>query len=312
MYHPSLMPHLTIQLFDLYVPLVGWALLGWLLGRYLPQSAAKYLGQFLFWVGIPFSILGFLRGADLSGQIWIAPVVAWVAIFTGAGLAWLRIRSQNWSRPTQGSFLLSSMVGNTGYLGFPVTLALVGEKFFAWALFYDLLGSTLGTWGLGVIVASQFGLGQESRLQLTLTILKNPALWSFGFGLATRNLPLPEVLESSLHHLAWSAIALALVLIGMRLSQLPSLTHLNRAAWSLTIKMLIVPLVLGVGILPLFQITGSVQQAIVLQMAMPPAFSTLVLAEIYELDKNLTVTALATGSIALLITLPLWLLILDQ
>jgi len=306
------MPHLATQLFDLYCPLVGWALLGWLLGRCLPRSAAKYLGQFLFWVGIPFSILGFLRGADLSGQIWIAPVVAWVAIFMGAGLAWLRIKSQNWSRQTQGSFLLASMVGNTGYLGFPVTLALVGQKFFAWALFYDLLGSTLGTWGLGAIVASQFGLGQESRLQLTLTVFKNPALWSFGLGLATRNFPLPQGVENSLHHLAWSVIALALVLIGMRLSQLPSLGHLNRAAWSLAIKMLIVPFVLGVCILPLFQITGSVQQAIVLQMAMPPAFSTLVLAEIYELDKNLTVTAVVIGSIALLITLPLWLLILNQ
>lgn len=311
MYHPSPMSHLATQLFDLYRPLVGWVLLGWLLGRCLPESAPKYLGQFLFWVGIPFSILGFLRGADLSGQIWIAPVVAWVAILSGAGLTWLRMRSHNWSRPTQGSLLLASMFGNTGYLGFPVTLALVGQKFFAWALFYDMLGSTLGTWGLGVIVASRFGLGQRSRLQLTLTVLKNPALWSFGLGLATRNLPLPEVLESGLHRLAWSAIALALTLIGMRLSQLPSLGHLNRATWSLAIKMLIVPLILGVVILPLFQITGSVQQAIVLQMAMPPAFSTLVLAEIYELDKNLTVTALATGSIALLITLPLWLLILN-
>jgi malate permease and related proteins len=311
-YHPFPMSHLATQLFDLYQPLVGWALLGWLLGRYLPQSAAKYLGQFLFWVGIPFSILGFLRGADLSGQIWIAPVVAWGAIFTGAGLAWLRIRSRNWSRPTQGSFLLASMVGNTGYLGFPVTLALVGQKFFAWALFYDLLGSTLGTWGLGVIVASRFGLGQKSRLQLMLTILKNPALWSFGVGLATRNLPLPDLLENSLHRLAWSAIALALILIGMRLSQLPSFNHLNLAVWSLAIKMLIVPLVLGIGLLPLFQITGSVQQAIVLQMAMPPAFSTLVLAEVYELDKNLTVTALSVGSIALLLTLPIWLLILNQ
>jgi malate permease and related proteins len=306
------MPHLATQLFDLYRPLVGWVLLGWLLGRCLPQSAAQYLGQFLFWAGIPFSIFGFLRGADLSGQIWIAPVAAWVAVFTGAGLAWLRIRSCHWSRPTQGSFLLASMVGNTGYLGFPVTLALVGQKFFAWALFYDLLGSTLATWGLGVVVASRFGLGQESRLQLTLTVLKNPALWSFGLGLATRNLPLPEVLESSLHRLAWSAIALALILIGMRLSQLPSLSHLNRAVWSLAIKMLIVPFVLGILILPLFQMTGSIQQTIVLQMAMPPAFSTLVLAEIYNLDKNLTVTAVAIGSIALLITLPLWLLILNQ
>lgn len=127
---PPVMPQLAIQLFRLYLPLVGWALLGWLLGRCLPPSAPKHLGRVLFWVGVPISIVGFLRGAELSAQIWIAPGVAWVAILTGAGLAWLEIRRhKTWSKPTQGSFLLASMVGNTGYLGFPIALALVGEKF---------------------------------------------------------------------------------------------------------------------------------------------------------------------------------------
>lgn len=310
------MPHLVTQLFYLYLPLLSWSLLGWLLGRYLPQTAPTYLGRFLFWVGIPFSILGFLRGADLSGQIWLAPLFAWLAIFLGAGLAWLWIRQRSLSKPTQGSFLLASMVGNTGYLGFPVTLALVGQKFFVWALFYDLLGSSLGTWGLGVIVASWAGqdshlLFQKSakRSHLGLVFLKNPALWSFGLGLTTRHVPLPQWAESSLHGFAWGVIALALVLIGMRLSQLPSLDRLDLAVWSLVIKMLLVPLVLGIS-LPLFQITGSVQEVLVLQMAMPPAFSTLILAETYELDKNLTVTALAVGSIGLLVTLPLWRLVL--
>jgi predicted permease len=49
------------------------------------------------------------------------------------------------------------MVGNTGYLGFPVILALVGEKYFGWALFYDMLGSAIGAYGLGVVLAARFG-----------------------------------------------------------------------------------------------------------------------------------------------------------
>jgi len=42
-------------------------------------------------------------------------------------------------------------------------------------------------------------------------------------------------------------------------------------------------------------------------MAMPPAFATLVIAEAYELDQHLAVTALVMGCSGLLITLPLWL-----
>ncbi|MEO8891419.1 MAG: AEC family transporter, partial [Coleofasciculaceae cyanobacterium] len=56
-------------------------------------------------------------------------------------------------------------------------------------------------------------------------------------------------------------------------------------------------------------ITGSPQLVIVLQMAMPPAFATLVLAEVYDLDRNFSVTALAIGSMGLLLTLPIWLLL---
>ncbi len=301
------MSNLAIQLVHLYLPLVGWTLFGWLMGRYLPKTASTYLGRFLFWIGVPVSILAFLRGADLSGQVWIAPIVAWVAILLGAGFAWLWIRHQpGWSKPTQGSFLLASMVGNTGYLGFPVALALGGQKLFAWALFYDMLGTTWGAYGLGVILASRFGLGTKHRSQLTLALLKNPALWSFTLGLAGRNVFLPEWLETGLHQAGWGAIVLALALIGMRLSQLPSLSRLSSATVSLTIKMLLVPLTVSLS-LPFLPISEATKHTIVLQMAMPPAFATLVLAETYGLDKNLAVTSLAAGSIGLLFTLPIWL-----
>jgi hypothetical protein len=117
--------------------------------------------------------------------------------------------------------------------------------------------------------------------------------------------------ERGLQGLAWSAIALSLVLIGMRLSQLNSWNRLKQASVSLFIKMLFVPLVLGIGLFEL-GITGAPQLVIVLQAAMPPAFATLVLAEVYELDRELTVTALAVGSTGLLLTLPIWLLLFSR
>lgn len=70
--------------------------------------------------------------------------------------------------------------------------------------------------------------------------------------------------------------------------------------------MLVVPLAVG-SVLSLCGFTGAPQLAIVLQMAMPPAFATLVIAEAYNLDRDLAVTALAVGSTSLLLTLPLWL-----
>ena len=343
-----------MKLLALYTQLGGLVLLGFILGSKLPKAVPTYLGQFLFWIGVPISILAFLRQTDLSGAIWLAPIFAWLAIILGAAGAWCWIclvrgekqevrgekraeeaegekpftthhsplathhspltthhsfvatHSSSWSKPTQGSFLLAAMVGNTGYIGYPVALAVVGTKYFAWALFYDLLGSTLGAYGLGVILAARFGKGVNNSRQLAQAILINPALWSFGLGLVFRQIPLPHLAELSLQKLGWMVVSLALVLIGMRLQKLNSWHSLPKASISLVIKMLLVPLILG-SCLSLFGITGAPRLIIVLQMAMPPAFATLVIAEAYDLDRDLAVTALAIGTIGLLFTLPIWL-----
>lgn len=321
------MNYLLIQLFYLYGKLAGGVALGWILGRLFPKSIPTYLGKFLFWVGVPVSVVAFLRHADLSGSIWVAPMVAWVAIFLGLGLGifWLKIETgklkKNHRIPTffattpsklsQGSFLLLAMVGNTGYLGYPVALALVGQKYFAWALFYDLLGTMFGAYGLGVLIAARYGTGLKNSLSLCLEMFYNPTLWSFGFGLGFRNVSLPSFLEESLQFFGWFIVALSLVLIGMRLSQLSSWRSLQPACISLFIKMLLVPLILGV-VISFLGISGSPLLVIVLQMAMPPAFATLVLAEAYNLDRELTVTALAVGSVGLLFTLPVWLWLFGQ
>ncbi len=309
------MSSLETKIVQLYTLLIGLVGLGFILGSRLPKVFATYLGKFLFCIGVPISIVAFLHQADLSGPIWLAPLVAWTAIFLGIGLATVWINWQAklkktpifWSQSSQGSFILAAMVGNTGYLGYPVTLAVVGTKFFAWALFYDLLGSTLGAYGLGVALAARFGRGRDYR-QLAQVILINPALWSFGFGLIFRQLPLPTVAAQILHGVGWIVVALSLILLGMRLSQMASWHKLPQATVSLAIKMLLVPLILGSS-LSLLGFRGPPQLVIVLQMAMPPAFATLVIGEAFNLDLDLTVTALAVGTAGLLVTLPLWLLL---
>lgn len=313
---------LGTQLLKLYLQLGGLALLGFILGRLLPAKIPLYIGKFLFWIGVPIGVIAFVRRSDLSGSIWLAPAIAWVAILLGVGLSWIWLRSQThpasasremdqssqWSHlPTQGSFVLSTMVGNTGFIGYPVALALVGEQYFAWALFYDLLGTVIGAYGLGAVLAARFGEGSKSYQQFIHAIVYNPTLWSLGFGLLVRDIPLPPLLEGGLQRFAWSAIALSLILCGMRLSQLHSWSSLKPASVSLVIKMLIVPLFLGI-ILSFWGLDRPALLILVLQMAMPPAFATLVLAETYNLDRDLAVTALGLGSVGLLITLPLWVL----
>jgi malate permease and related proteins len=50
-------------------------MIGFIIGRKLPAPVPTRLAQFLFWVGVPISIVAFLRQTDLSGKFWIAPAI---------------------------------------------------------------------------------------------------------------------------------------------------------------------------------------------------------------------------------------------
>lgn len=274
------------------------------------------LGQFLFWIGVPISIINFLHQADLSGNVFIAPVIAWGAILLALGLSWLgfgpyfkRIKPSS-----QGSFLLSSMFGNTGYMGFPVTLLLpqLGAEYFGWALFYDLLGTLLGVYGFGVFLALHFGQtleGKKSNPWFTLlqVIIKNPTVFAFILGLFLRRFTFPPLLAISLNGFAWSVVMLSLILMGMRLQQLSSWRNIKPIAMAVSVRMFLVPIIVGMGLTAL-GITGPPRLVMVLQSGMPCAFATIIISDNYGLNRELVVGAVALSSIMLLVTLPLWLL----
>jgi malate permease and related proteins len=295
------------RLLQIYLPLVCGVTIGWVLSRSLPRQTPYYLGKSLFLVGVPISAFVFLRRTDLSGSIWLAGVAAWAAMLTGLGLmsGLLKYSSEKWPRSTQGSALLAVMLGNTGYIGFPIILTLFGDPGFAWALFYDLLGTTLGAYGMGALIASRYGKSHKGRLAALQNVLKNPTIVAFGLALIYRE-PLPAMLDQGLTAIAWGAIGLALLLIGMRLGQLTSLAQLRPVILPIGLKMLLLPLLMW-GITANLPIPTIAKQVIVLQTAMPPAFATVVLTENYQLDPEFAVAVVAGGTIALLFTLPIWL-----
>ena len=314
---------------QIYLPLCGGVLLGIVasfvlslprlqrgVNRPLQHQVPAYLGQFLFWVGVPGSLIHFLRQADLSGGVWVAPFMAWITFAIALGLAWLwlQLSTQVRSAPAKGAFLLSAMVGNTGYIGYPVILLLpqLGTTYFGWAVFYDLLGTVFAAYGLGAMIGAYYGsnkLAARSRApwqQSVIALAKAPTIPAFLFGLALRSVALPHWLDRSLQGFAWSMVILSLVLMGMQLQQLRSWRQVPPALQATVIRLAIAPALVGL-LLTLVGITGAPRLVIVLQAGMPSAFAMLVLAETFHLDRNLAVTSVGVSSALLLLTLPLWL-----
>ncbi|NJK61823.1 MAG: AEC family transporter [Synechococcaceae cyanobacterium SM2_3_1] len=305
-------------LIGVYLPLLGWAGLGLLLQKGLPLSlltkvGPHQLGRFLYWVGVPLSIMGFLRQADLNGQEWLAPLVCWVAVALAAALAlfWVlvvtpqgKIPAESWLPPEQGSFHLTSMLGNTGYIGFPVCLAVGGTHFFGWAVFYDL-GNLLCSYGLGVWIANYYSRKPGRPSNLAFNVLRNPSIAAFVLGLWLNPLDLPNWLDQGLQRFAWGMVGLSLILLGMRLAQISRWQYPFRAGTALLIKLILVPGLVSLLLL-LLPIPDMGKLILALQAGMPPAIATLVLTEEYGLDREMTIATMTTGYLAALISLPLW------
>ncbi|MDG2989923.1 AEC family transporter [Candidatus Synechococcus calcipolaris G9] len=279
---------------------------GMIIVKRLPPPMTGWVAQFLFWVGAPLSVIAFVTTADLTGNISLAPLVAWLGMGLGVGLAYLWLwYAPAKSRGTAGSFILATMVGNTGFMGYPIAFSLVGAEHFSWALFYDLLGSLFISFIAGIALAASFSEKVYSHKQRLWHILRNPTLWCLGLGLVLRQFSLPQWFLQGLVTLAWGLLILGLVYIGMCLGRSRQSRQWPQILPCLTIKMILVPLIIGMG-LTLLGVDPEPRLGIVLQSGMPPAFMTLVLSEVYDLDRPFIASVILVSFGFLVVLLPVW------
>jgi predicted permease len=334
------------SLLQAYLPLLVWPGLGLLLFKILPDEFPRFLGRGLYWVGIPLEIFALAHQTDFSDNTGLAPLFTVIALVIGLALAlaslrlvrWASLRHTpaeglavadvsaapsspappsselptiDWTKPSrQGSFVLSSMIGNTGFVGLAVVPAFVSTSYVGWVVFYSVTQNVVGTYGLGVFIASWFGrrLYAQSRWQQLQDVITVPSLWAFCLGYLSHRWVFPDLAETGLHYAVWTVIPVALLLMGMRLSQLKGWESLRLAVVPALLKVLILPAVVG-GIAIAVGLPGEACLVLVLMSGMPSAFAGLILAEEYELDRELIASSIALSTIALLVTLPLWLTI---
>jgi malate permease and related proteins len=331
---------MTETLFQAYAPLLFWTGLGILIFRFLPESFPRLLGRSLYWVGIPLEIFALARQTEFSWQTSLAPILTGVTLFSGLGLAWLTLQvikrlepppamdteskeiasppialdadlPPSWQlRSRQGSFLIASMLGNTGFVGLAIAPVFVSPQAQSWLVLYSVTQNVLGTYGIGVFLSSYYGRSAQEKRWWTQIwdVLTVPSLWAFTISTATRSVALPNFVESGLHGSIWLVIPAALLLMGMRLSQLRGWQSLKLAIAPTLVKALVMPILVGI-LTPIAGIGAEPSLALVLMSGMPTAFAGLILAEEYELDRELIASSIVLTTCALLLTIPLWLVL---
>ena len=131
-------------------------------------AVARRALSFVLYVLLPPIIFFNLARARIDTDAGVGLLFGLGATALTAALAWLVCaRVLRCSRPVTGAVMVCALIGNTGYLGYPVTAALLGFDELGRAVPYDVLVSgsdtLIGGFSVGAAFGATAGHGVQSR-----------------------------------------------------------------------------------------------------------------------------------------------------
>ena len=265
-------------------------------------------------------IVGLLHAPPLSPKLALPVLALFAAELTALALIYGLGRLLRLPHATLGAVLLVGVFGNTGFIGYPLTLALFPKQF-PTAILLDQFAMTLPLYITAALAGARLGSGAGHREALG-RFFRSPLFLSAVIGLALHSVPVPPALAHSpfwsrlgavvmqcLGYLGQGTTPLVLLALGVALRPGAALAQPKALALACTMKLLMVPLVtwtvcrmLGVG--------GEVRADTILQAAMPAAVVASVLAGRNAMEGDFAVGVVFAGTVLSAITVPFLLTVL--
>jgi malate permease and related proteins len=209
---------------------------------------------------------------------------------------WAASRVLHLSRPRTGAVVCTVLSVNTGYLGYPLTVALLGHDQLSDAVLYDVLVTgpclLLGAFAVGAAFGTRAGETPRQRLRAFLT--RNPPLFAAIAGLLAPGALAPNLLVDLSQALLVAILPLGFFAVGATLAEnaehgeLPIPPPLTRpVALSVASRLALVPALLMLLAAPLIELPAAYR----LLSAMPSGINSMVVAHAYGLDMEITAEA---------------------
>lgn len=294
--------------FDAYALVLAMLLLGIVFAklRAFPANAPEVINRVVLYVCLPAAVLLYVPrlefDVDLLGVIAM-PYLLLVAVLVAVALLARPLRLGLGER---GALLLCLGLGNTSFLGYPLTRALLGDAALPYAVVYDQFGNgiLLATFGLWVL-ARYGGDRPPTAGEMLRRILSFPPLWALVLGLTVMPAEPWHWLAGGLERLADAMLPLVMLAIGLSIQLRMPRREIGPLAAGLVLKLALLPLLAFALAVPL-GLDGVMLQATVLEAAMPPMITAGALAIAHGLAPRLAAALVGYGLLFALGTLPLW------
>lgn len=299
--------------FDAFALILAMLALGYAFQRLrvLPDDAAQTLNLVVLYVCLPAAVLRYAPRLHLEPALIGVAAVPWLLLAATVALVTLAARWLRFRDDERAVLLLTVALGNTSFLGYPLTRALIGEHALPYAVIYDQFGAflMLSTFGLWVLARYGGGLPEGSRAPtargMLLRVLKFPPLWALTVGFTVMPAEPPSWIAGGLQRLSDALLPLAMLTIGLSVKLALPRDELKPLATGLALKLAVMP-ALALLLVPLLGLHGEMARTTVLESAMPSMVTAGALAISHNLAPRLAAAMVGYGLLLSLITLPLW------
>jgi hypothetical protein len=285
--------------------------LGYFLKRidFLSEKDIDPFNRIVMYILMPCMIFHAIYSADLSllSKLGILPFIILASSFVTGIVSYFILRQMKLDDITLWSVLVTVMIANTAFMGYPVTLGIFGQDGFLRAIFCDMATLCIFLM-LSFVLIMKFGGTAKIAVR---KIAFFPPLWAvvLGLGFNFLNIPIGPVLDNTVNYLGQGAIPLIMIALGLSIDFSAIKRSKYMIVFTSIMKLAFFPLVAfiiasQIGLIDLqFKIS-------VVEAAMPSGMMSLLLAITYDLDYELTSDCILINTVISLITLPAIIMIL--
>ena len=204
----------------------------------------------------------------------------------------------------RGLYLFMMMFGNIGFMGFPLTEAILGEE----ALIYAVISCVifyLLAYSVGIFMIGKKEAGVHFQIKKLLNVPLVSAVLSTVLYFA--KIRLPETIMQSLDFMGNITTPVAMLILGITIAEMPWKDLFDE--WRVYVftffRLLVIP-ILVIGFLELFpHINPLIRGSLILLSATPVATNTTMLAIEYDGDKALASKGIFFTTLLCMLTIPL-------
>ncbi|MDQ3740457.1 MAG: AEC family transporter [Actinomycetota bacterium] len=266
------------------------------------QAASRRSLDVLLWGLLPFITFFTLARLEITTGVGAGLGLAYVELAAVGLLAWLvATRVLRLERHATGALIVVVVLANTGYLGVPLTAALLGEDVIGPAIAFDTVVSGPMFYVVGFAIGAAFGAtAGETAGERVRSFARNPPLLALvaalAAGWAGADFLAPDVLVDVATVLVYAVLPVGFFVLGVNLAAeaeegaLPFPPPFDAAIGSaLALRLLVAPALL----LAFSAAIVRLPDVYLAQAAMPSGINSLVVAHAYGLDLRITSAVLA-------------------